>query len=167
MRQRAAGQLAALPHHHEPAAHRQRERRGDEEAARFDAREEVGPVRPHPLGERLDAGAPRARVGEQRGDVAEQDPRFREVRHVADEALEVHVGALGRRGENNLQGSYRPATRPRNFLSLKDWGQVPPPVATSGGRFHPQPVRGVTAATREAAQAGANHERTGCTLTPR
>ena len=87
-------QLARLAHRHEAGAERERDRRGEDEAARFDA-DDLGDRVPI---ERRASSSVAARnavgVAEQRRDVAEHDARLREVGDVADEGPE-RVGVHG------------------------------------------------------------------------
>jgi hypothetical protein len=88
--QGGARQLALLAHHDEALVEPQRQRRGDQEAAGFDAGEDVRLVLVDDLGKALDRGLPGLRVRQQRRDVVEQDARRRKIRNPADVLLQVH-----------------------------------------------------------------------------
>jgi hypothetical protein len=88
---RGARQLAVLAHHDEAAAEREGERRRHQEAARFDAGQDVGLVRADRRGEPIDRRAPRLRVRQQRRDVVEQDAGLGKIRDAADMVLDVHA----------------------------------------------------------------------------
>jgi len=98
MRHHLAGQLAVLAHHEEAAAEFDRQRRRHQEAARFDAGQQVRLVRCDDAGQRLDGFAPRILVRQQRRDVAKQDAGLRKVRHIGDVLLEIHIPPLSAGG---------------------------------------------------------------------
>src|SRR5262249_3559236 len=77
--------------------HLARDRRTEEKAAGLDAQDLVGPGAPERIGHRAHGGVEGVRRREERRDVAEEDPRRREVGHVADERAEV-----GQRGRHRL-----------------------------------------------------------------
>lgn len=86
-----AGQLALLAQHDEAGAECQGERGGEQEAARFDAGQQVGLVRPQPVGQAFDRRVPGLGVRQQGRDVVEQDAGLGEIRDRADVLLEVDV----------------------------------------------------------------------------
>ena len=95
---RLAGQLAELPHRHEAGAELMRDRAREDEAARFDAHDDVDPL-PGVVGtQHVDHGAERRPVLQKRGDVLEEDPLGREILDVSDFGAKVgdlHAGAHG------------------------------------------------------------------------
>src|SRR3546814_12399117 len=73
---------------------RARQRRAEDEAARFDAQHRVERHAAPGFGHRIDRGGIAVRVGEQRGDVLEHYAWLREIRDVADQGLPVGHGLL-------------------------------------------------------------------------
>ncbi len=97
---RLRGQLAGLARGHEPGPELAGQRRPEDEAARLGGDDVVnvggGDPRREAAHRRIEGG----RVQQQRRDVAEQDPRPREVRDVADEGTQIesrHASGPGRR----------------------------------------------------------------------
>lgn len=88
-------QLAALAHHDEAETELEGQGRGDEEAARFDAGEEVGLMAADRLGQPAHGDRPGIGVGEEGGYVVEQDPRLGKIGDAADMVLDVHGVRLG------------------------------------------------------------------------
>src|SRR3546814_1891930 len=78
--ERARRQLARLAHRHEAGAQRARQRRAEDEAARFDAQHRLERHAAPGFGHRIDRGGIAVRVGEQRGDVLEHYAWLREIR---------------------------------------------------------------------------------------
>ena len=85
---RGARQLVLLAHHGEAEPEPVGERRGDQEAARFDADQPVRFVARDRFRQRIHRRPPGARVLQQGGDVVKQDAGLREVRDLADMVLE-------------------------------------------------------------------------------
>jgi hypothetical protein len=82
-------QLAGLPRCDEPAAEPAGQRAARDVAACLGAEHEVGLLRSRPVGDLVDGRAQRVRIGEQRHDVLEDDPRLGEVRDVPDLLREI------------------------------------------------------------------------------
>ena len=74
------GQLALLADRHEAAAELMGDRAAEDEAARLDAGDIVDAGREKRPDQPVDRGAQAGRIGDQRGDVAEEDPRLRDSR---------------------------------------------------------------------------------------
>src|SRR5262249_43915981 len=85
---RAVRELARLADDRDSRPEGERGGGADDEAARLDAEHRVDPPSIW-CDEGFDHGAEGIRVGEQRRDVLEDDPGFREIRDVADETLEI------------------------------------------------------------------------------
>src|SRR5436190_12252204 len=83
------GQLPGPSRGHEPAPELVGEHRAEDEPARLGAEDHVRLARLDPVGEQVDRLRERPLVAEQRHDVLEDDPGLREVRDVANLALEV------------------------------------------------------------------------------
>ena len=73
-------ELAGLARRDEAGVEPRREGAAEDEAARLDADDRVDVLADEALGERVEHDVQRPRVGEQRRDVLEQDPRLRESR---------------------------------------------------------------------------------------
>ena len=82
-------QLPRLARGDEPCAELVSERPAEDEPPRLRAEDELRRARSCPLGELVDRRPERGRVGEQRHDVLEEDPRLREVRDVPDVRLQI------------------------------------------------------------------------------
>ena len=109
-----AGQLAALADRHEADAERNGHRRPEDEAARLDAGHMGDAQAAMMRGGPLDRLAETHGILDQRGDVAEHDPRLGIVGDGADQALEInrHV-CLQARNANAAPASFRRRTRQR------------------------------------------------------
>ena len=83
------GQLAGLAHGHEARVEARGERAAEDEAARLDADDGVDVLADEALGDPVEHDVQRARAGEERRDVLEDDPGPGEVGHVADERAAV------------------------------------------------------------------------------
>ena len=81
------GQLALLADRHEAAAEFVRDGAAEDEAARLDAGDMVDAGVEEGQDQPVDRGAQARRIGDQRGDVAEQDARLRIVGNRADQRL--------------------------------------------------------------------------------
>ena len=79
------GQLLRLAHRHEAGAERVGERRGEDEAAGFDAEDDIDLRIAVVVLQAVDDAAKSVRVLEQRGDVVEENAGLGEVGHLADE----------------------------------------------------------------------------------
>ena len=88
---RRARQLAALAQHDETDAELERERGRHQEAAQFDSEQLVGCKRRDDSGEPVDRLAPGRGMGQQRGDVIEQDAWFGKIGYLADVFPEIHT----------------------------------------------------------------------------
>ena len=82
-------QLPGLSRGDEARVEPRGERAAEDEAAGLDADDDVDVLADEALGDRVEDDVERPRVGEERRDVLEEDPRGREVRDVADLALRV------------------------------------------------------------------------------
>ena len=78
-------QLARLARRDEARVEARCQRAAEDEAARLDADDGVDVLADVPLRDRVEHDVKRTRIGEQRGDVLEQDPGGGEVGDVADE----------------------------------------------------------------------------------
>src|SRR5205085_6075063 len=79
------GELAWLADRNEARVEARREGAAEDESAGLDAHDRVDVLADEALGESVEDDVERARAGEERRDVAEEDPRRREVGDVADE----------------------------------------------------------------------------------
>src|SRR3984893_4504282 len=84
-------QFALLADRHEAGGDLVRHRAAENEAPRLDAGDLVDLVAGPWLHQLVDRAAKRARVRQQRGDVAEQDARLRVIRNGADGSLQIVV----------------------------------------------------------------------------
>ena len=88
---RGMRQLAFLADRHEAGGNLMRHRAADDEASRLDAGDLVDLQSRPGLHQFIDRAAERARIGQQRGDVAKQDALLRVIRNGADGGLDVMI----------------------------------------------------------------------------
>ena len=80
----APGQLPGLAYDREALSEHAGERRAEDEAARLDADDPIGPPAGRMLREPIDHAAERHRIGDQRREILEDDPFLGEIHDVAD-----------------------------------------------------------------------------------
>src|SRR5271157_1028710 len=88
-------QLLRLAHRNEARVQAVRKRRPEDESARLNAQHQVDVLVDVVLRKRVDEAGKAELVFEQRGDVVEENARFRKARNFADELLEVVTVVLG------------------------------------------------------------------------
>nr|ABZ09800.1 hypothetical protein ALOHA_HF4000APKG8K5ctg1g12 [uncultured marine microorganism HF4000_APKG8K5] len=85
------GKLPLFAHHDETAAQFKRQRRGHEKATGFDPGQDIGAVLPHRGRHPPHGYPPSVRMGEQGGNVVEQNSRLGKIGNRADMVFQVHM----------------------------------------------------------------------------